>query len=126
MKPGSYDSALNVLLEADQGFLKWLCLLRLLTNISSNPTFLSLVDNYAILCLDIAWCYFKLKSTAFISDAQWRLGKAQKFLEESHGKDMSRLQRLKVDAGSEGILYLRLVLLQAILYFHLGGKYVNL
>jgi hypothetical protein len=34
-----------------------------------------MVDNYGLLCLDIAWTYFKLQDLNNLKDAGWRLQK---------------------------------------------------
>jgi hypothetical protein len=40
-----------------------------------------MVDNYGLLCLDIAWTYFKLQDINNLKDAGWRLQKVP----ERHG-----------------------------------------
>jgi len=36
-----------------------------------------MMDNYGLLCLDIAWTYFKLKDPAYLKEAGWRLKKVE-------------------------------------------------
>ena len=47
----------------------------------SSADLLAMVDNYGLLCLDIAWTYFKLQDINNLKDAGWRLQKVH----ESHG-----------------------------------------
>jgi hypothetical protein len=59
VKRKNYVEALLVLTEADEHFK--LC----------RMDILQAVDNYAILCLDIVWCYWCLKSLDHLPDAGW-------------------------------------------------------
>lgn len=47
----------------------------------SSADLLAMVDNYGLLCLDIAWTYFKLQDINNLKDAGWRLQKVH----ERHG-----------------------------------------
>jgi hypothetical protein len=88
----------------------------------SSPQFLEAVDNHAFLHLDICWCYFKLKDLNYLKDAEWRLTKAQAFLERSYGRDFSRLLQIRGGICPEMIVYLRMLLLRGVLAFHQGQK----
>jgi hypothetical protein len=99
-------SALDFFLEADKGFNQ--CELQLL----------NLVDNYALLCLDIAWTYFLMQNLDHFKDAAWRLDQAEKMLKNSHGPNQERLIAVKGGACPEMVIYARLFLLQAIVAYH--------
>lgn len=64
---------------------------------------LMLVDNYALLNLDIAWCYLCLQSITHIPDAEARLTACQNSFHRSYGPNLERLILLK---GSSGKFFL--------------------
>jgi len=106
VKEGDYETALQLFLRAEsEGFTK------------CSSDLLEMMDNYGLLCLDIAWTYFKLKDPAYLKEAGWRLKKAQECLEKTYGPNMERLKRLKGGAP-EIILFARLNLLSAVAAFH--------
>jgi hypothetical protein len=43
--------------------------------VSSSEDVLAMVDNYGLLCLDIAWNYFKLQDLTNLKEGGWRLQK---------------------------------------------------
>eukprot|EP01116_Phalansterium_solitarium_P020986 TRINITY_DN6378_c0_g1_i1.p1 TRINITY_DN6378_c0_g1~~TRINITY_DN6378_c0_g1_i1.p1 ORF type:complete len:531 (+),score=95.35 TRINITY_DN6378_c0_g1_i1:1429-3021(+) len=108
LKNGDYQTAVEFFSEADRNFSK------------CNPKFVASVDNYGMLCLDLAWCYYKMQDIKNLQDAQWRLQRATQSLQSSHGKDMERLQAVKGVIGPDLVIYIRLHLLQAILFFYQG------
>ena len=81
---------------------------------------LSRADNYALLNLDIAWCYLKLGDLSQLPDAEQRLNECEVKLQRSYGTDMQRVVAIKGSADKERALYLRLHLLQGIVTFHQG------
>ncbi|ELR11499.1 UBA/TS-N domain containing protein [Acanthamoeba castellanii str. Neff] len=106
VKKGDLKTAAQMFLRAEsEGFSK------------CSADLLAMVDNYGLLCLDIAWTYFKLQDINNLKDAGWRLQKAQECLEKTYGRNMERLKRLKGGAP-EMILYVRLNLLRAIAAYH--------
>uniref|UniRef100_A0A1A9X3U9 UBA domain-containing protein n=1 Tax=Glossina brevipalpis TaxID=37001 RepID=A0A1A9X3U9_9MUSC len=72
MKHERYEEALILLLEADEKFIT--CSLKTLENI----------DNYALLNLDIVWCYLCLKNVTQLPDAQKRENFCDKALMRLH------------------------------------------
>lgn len=40
---------------------------------NSSNELLAMVDNYGLLCLDIAWAYFKLQDLQNLQEGSWRL-----------------------------------------------------
>ncbi|XP_055914257.1 NEDD8 ultimate buster 1 [Eupeodes corollae] len=106
VKRNQYDEALILLLEADEKFT------------TCNSSFLESVDNYALVNLDIVWCYLCLKNLTQLPDAQRRLEICEKSFHRSYGKDLSRLINLKGDSCPERALIMRLHLLQGVLLFH--------
>lgn len=106
LKRKKYSEALLLLLEADKEFR------------TCNSGLLKNVDNYALLCLDIAWCYLSLKSVDQLFDAEARLKECESGFHRSYGKNLERLTAIKGDANKEGVLYSRLYLLQGIVAFH--------
>eukprot|EP01102_Stenamoeba_stenopodia_P007009 TRINITY_DN1956_c0_g1_i1.p1 TRINITY_DN1956_c0_g1~~TRINITY_DN1956_c0_g1_i1.p1 ORF type:complete len:433 (-),score=121.98 TRINITY_DN1956_c0_g1_i1:709-1905(-) len=108
--PTKTKLALELLVQADkEGFSK------------VAPQFLEVVDNYGLLCLDIAWAYFKLKDPGFLNDAVQRLSTARRCLEKAYGKDLERLVAIKGPDCTERVLYLRLEVLEGVLAYHYGN-----
>ena len=89
-----------MLLEAEQEF----------SNCGSD--LLGMVDNFAILSLDIAWCYLALQTVSELPDAEARLARCEEKFKSSYGNNMERVTALKGSKGSEQALMLRLHLLQ--------------
>lgn len=106
LKKQDYKSALLFLLEADDEFKK------------CSGTLLNMVDNYAILNLDISWCYLSLKSLDALSDVAERLGKSENFFNKSYGNNLQRLYALKGSTGEEIALFVRLYTLQGVAAYH--------
>ncbi|KAH8420935.1 hypothetical protein KR222_010479, partial [Zaprionus bogoriensis] len=106
MRGERYDEALLLFLEADEKFG------------NCNSRFLDAVDNYALLNLDIVWCYLCLKNITQLPDAQRRLDMCERIFRRSYGENYSRLYALKGDNCPERALIVRLQLLQGILLFH--------
>jgi hypothetical protein len=111
-KQGDLRTALELFLRADtEGFSK------------CSKELVNCIDNYGLLCLDIAWTWYQLKDLHHLRDAGWRLKKAEECLERTYGKDMARLHQLKGGAaGAEMVLYVRIYLLRAVAAFHQGDK----
>lgn len=57
------------------------------------------VDNYALLNLDIAWCYLCLQSITHIPDAEARLTICENNFHRSYGENLERVIAIK---GSDG------------------------
>ncbi|XP_067636364.1 NEDD8 ultimate buster 1 [Eurosta solidaginis] len=106
MKRQHYDEALILLLEADEQFS------------TCNSKFLESVDNYALINLDIVWCYLCLKNVTQLPDAQRRLEICEQSFRRSYGENMNRLIALKGNACPERALLMRLHLLQGVVLFH--------
>ncbi|GLG96153.1 NEDD8 ultimate buster 1 [Gryllus bimaculatus] len=106
LKAENYALALLLFLEADKEFS--IC----------NSSILQSVDNYALLNLDIAWCYLCLRSVTYLPDAEQRLKKCEQSFERSYGPNLERVLALKGNTGNEAALFMRLHLLQAIVLFH--------
>ncbi|XP_062139194.1 NEDD8 ultimate buster 1 [Drosophila sulfurigaster albostrigata] len=101
-----YEEALLLLLEADEQFA------------ACNSKFLESVDNYALLNLDIVWCYLCLKNVSQLPDADRRLGICERSFRRSYGDNYSRLYALKGRGCPERALIMRLQLLQGVVLFH--------
>jgi len=97
-----YKSALLFLLEADEVFK------------SCSSELLNSVDNYAILNLDICWCYLELKNIEALPDIEERLKSCEVCFNKSYGNDMERLIALKGSTGEEAARYVRLYTLQGV------------
>uniref|UniRef100_A0A1A9WA10 UBA domain-containing protein n=1 Tax=Glossina brevipalpis TaxID=37001 RepID=A0A1A9WA10_9MUSC len=106
MKYERYDEALILLLEADEKFT------------ACNSKFLEAVDNYALLNLDIVWCYLCLKNVTQLPDAQRRLDICENNFRRSYGENLQRLINLKGEGCAEKALIMRLHLLQGVVLFH--------
>uniref|UniRef100_A0A182PLB2 UBA domain-containing protein n=1 Tax=Anopheles epiroticus TaxID=199890 RepID=A0A182PLB2_9DIPT len=106
MKADNCEEALLLLLEADHDFR------------ACNSQLLNVVDNYALLNLDIVWCYLRLKNLNQLPDAEERLKVCELKFQQSYGKNMQRVAAIRGEQSSEKILLVRLHLLKAVLYFH--------
>uniref|UniRef100_A0A182QJ34 UBA domain-containing protein n=1 Tax=Anopheles farauti TaxID=69004 RepID=A0A182QJ34_9DIPT len=103
---GKYEEALLLLLEADHDFRY------------CNSQLLNVVDNYALLNLDVVWCYLTLKNLNQLPDAEQRLKVCELKFQQSYGKNMQRVAAIRGEQSGEKTLLVRLHLLKAILYFH--------
>ncbi|XP_026316398.1 NEDD8 ultimate buster 1-like [Hyposmocoma kahamanoa] len=101
-----YPLALVLYLEADRMFNE------------CRSSLLKTVDNWALLQLDIAWCYLCLQSLQSANDAAARLARAEESFRESYGENHQRLIALKGTAANERVLMMRLYLLQGIVAYH--------
>lgn len=109
---GKYSDALVLLCEADVEFN--LC----------RSSILDVVDNYAILCLDLCWCYLNLEQISELSSADERLKKCETAFYRSYGRDLSRLSKLKSkESIQEYALLVRLYLMQGIVAYHVDDHF---
>ena len=81
---------------------------------------LEMVDNYAILSLDIAWCYLSVHAVSELPDAEQKLARCEEKFKSSYGRNMERVAALKGSQSNELALMARLHLLQGVVAFHLG------
>ena len=103
-----YSAALVLLLEAEREFSQ------------CNSELLQMVDNYAILSLDIAWCYLSVNAVSELPDADLKLARCEEKFKSSYGSNMERVAALKGSQTNELALMARLHLLQGVVAFHLG------
>nr|XP_006821424.1 PREDICTED: NEDD8 ultimate buster 1-like [Saccoglossus kowalevskii] len=106
LKRKQYGGALLLLLEADKEFRQ------------CRSDILNAVDNYAVLCLDITWCYLCLKNINDLPDADARLKTSEQCLKRSYGQNFERLNAVKGDNSRELALFVRLYLLQGVVAFY--------
>jgi len=108
LKRKQYSVALVLLLEAEREFSQ------------CNSELLQMVDNYAILSLDIAWCYLTNNVVSELPDADIKLARCEEKFKSSYGNNMERVAALKGSQSNELALMARLHLLQGVVAFHLG------
>ncbi|XP_035532048.1 NEDD8 ultimate buster 1 [Morone saxatilis] len=109
MKKKQFDNALCHLLQADQQFSK------------CGSALLSSVDNFAVLQLDIVWCYRALEALSCLDDGKSRLQRAEDCFLQCYGEQQQRLRMIKGNTGREEVLFLRLYLLQSLLSYIEGN-----
>ncbi|KAM3593877.1 uncharacterized protein V6R79_024255 [Siganus canaliculatus] len=109
MKKKQFDNALCHLLQADHYFRR------------CGPALLGSVDNFAVLQLDIVWCYQALEALSCLDDCRTRLQTAHDCFLQCYGAERQRLLRIKGNSGREEVLFLRLHLLQSLLLYLEGN-----
>ena len=77
---------------------------------------LQMVDNFAILSLDIAWCYLACHAVSELPDADIKLQRCEEKFKASYGSNMERVAALKGSQSNELALMARLHLLQVCLF----------
>lgn len=108
LKKKDYSTAILFLLESESAFSH------------CRSDILQAVDNFAILCLDIVWCYLCLQHIDQLPSAVQKLKICEDSFRRAHGPNMERLQTIKGDKGKDLALYVKLFLLQGILCYHQG------
>lgn len=109
LKKKDYSTAILFLLESESAFSH------------CRSDILQAVDNFAILCLDIVWCYLCLQHIDQLPSAVQKLKICEDSFRRAHGPNMERLQTIKGDKGKDLALYVKLFLLQGILCYHQGN-----
>lgn len=104
LKKEDYASALIFFLDADKEFRydnfnlfqHWI---KFVFCSQCNSALLNSVDNYALLDLDIAWCYLCLQSFAHLPEAEQRLHRCEERFHKSYGSNLERLMAVKGTTG---------------------------
>ncbi|XP_031697887.1 NEDD8 ultimate buster 1-like isoform X2 [Anarrhichthys ocellatus] len=84
MKKKQFDNALCHLLQADQQFSR------------CGSALLASVDNFAVLQLDVVWCYRALEALSCLDDGRSRLQIAEDCFLRCYGERQQRLLMIKV------------------------------
>lgn len=92
LKREDFSRALVFFLEADEEFKR------------CTSQILNTVDNYALLDLDIAWCYLCLQSVGNLPEAYERLKRCEERFHTSYGPNLERLQAVKGVTGLPAFL----------------------
>ena len=71
--------------------------------------------------MDIAWVYFQTQDASYLSEASWRLEKAQESFKKAWGENNERLNVIRGGASPEMVLYVRLYLLQGVIAIYEGN-----
>lgn len=112
IKKKDFLKALILLAEAEKEFLN-----------CQDKSLLQNVDNYALLNLDIIWCYLNMESLNDLKNAEERMEICENGLKKCYGSDLGRLMSLKSDMVNKYTpIFVRLNLLKAILKYHRGKK----
>uniref|UniRef100_A0A1B6L3Y2 UBA domain-containing protein n=1 Tax=Graphocephala atropunctata TaxID=36148 RepID=A0A1B6L3Y2_9HEMI len=106
LKQGDCSLALVLFLEADKEYSE------------CTSELLKAVDNYALLHLDISWCYLCLRNPVQIPDAERRLSLCEQSFHKTYGPNLERLMAIKGATGNEAALFMRLHLMQGVVMFH--------
>ncbi|XP_068593205.1 NEDD8 ultimate buster 1 isoform X2 [Cebidichthys violaceus] len=109
MKKKQFDNALCHLLQADEQFSR------------CGSALLASVDNFAVLQLDVVWCYRALEALSCLDDGRSRLQRAEDCFLRCYGERQQRLLMIKGNTGREEVLFLRLHLLQSLLSYIEGN-----
>ncbi|XP_057303913.1 NEDD8 ultimate buster 1-like [Hydractinia symbiolongicarpus] len=110
LKQKKFLESLSMFLEADQEFR------------NCRSELLNAVDNYAVLCLDIVWCYFSLQKLDYLPDAEEKLRVCKDCLSKSYGPNLERLTFVKGSDMNELALFVRVHLLEAICNYLRGNN----
>jgi len=108
MKKGKFELGLVLLLEATEEFD------------NCRAEILNVIDNYALLDLDVAWCYLRLGNVSELPNAVQRLANCESKFVSSYGANLERVKAVKGHTGQEAVLLVRMHLLQAVVAYHSG------
>lgn len=116
MKKKQFENALCHLLQADHHFRcvtsvlsllgpawSWICKRQpclLMFSSKCGSALLGSVDNFAVLQLDIVWCYRALEALSCLDDARKRLQRAEDGFLQCYGQQQQRLLMIKVQHES--------------------------
>ena len=106
LRSEKYNFALLFLLEAESEFSR------------CRSDILNQVDNFAVLHLDISWCYLHLENLDALPDAGKRLQMCENCFKQSYGESLQRLLAVKGSVGHEIALFVRLYVLQGVVAFY--------
>ncbi|CAF0966900.1 unnamed protein product [Brachionus calyciflorus] len=112
MKKKNFLKSVILLAEADNEFKG-----------CEDKSLLERVDNYALLNMDIIWCYLNMENLNDLKNAEERLKICEECLKKCYGFDLSRLNSIKSETVNKHTpIFVRLNLLKAILNYHKGKR----